>query len=552
MSMDLDAAVPIRTIQHHQAATILCCNCGAPIDGTVSAGALCYDCIKLTIDITEGIQREGSLHTCRDCERWLSPPSQWVTAALESRELLALCLRKLRGLNKIRIIDANFIWTEPHSKRIKLKITVQQEAFEGTILQQTFEVEYVVASQQCPDCAKSFTANVWRASVQVRQKVPHKRTFLYLEQLILKHSAHKDTINIKEVKDGLDFFFSQRNQAEKFVDFLTSVAPVKLKKSQELISMDIHTSTKSYKFTFSCELIPICKDDLVALPTKLAKQIGNISPLTLCYRVGTSINLLDPRTLQTADLPANVYWRSPFKSLADVSELVEFVVLDIEPLGSQTGRHILAEATIARAADLGVNDTTYYTRTHLGGILHAGDSVLGYHITRTNFNNPQFEVLENSDSQASQIPDVVLVKKFYARKNKAKSRSWRLKRMARKAGDEEATANTGGRRGREEQDKAEADYEMFLRDVEEDEELRATMALYRAKQQQQQSKQKQGGKKVVEAMDVDVDEQKSVDETSGAEDNDGDDDEGEVPKIDMNQLLDDFDELSVGDVDEEI
>lgn len=27
----------------------------------------------------------------------------------------------------MRIIDASFIWTEPHSKRIKVKITVQQE-----------------------------------------------------------------------------------------------------------------------------------------------------------------------------------------------------------------------------------------------------------------------------------------------------------------------------------------------------------------------------------------------------------------------------------------
>ena len=181
--------------------------------------------------------------------RWLQPPAHWITAAPESRELLALCLRKLRGLSKVRIIDASFIWTEPHSRRMyvfsefippplvlsfvlpdtfrdpsvrfrfhylsiyqtsalmectdfefsfrKVRITIQQEAFQGTILQQTFEVEYVVAYHQCPDCAKSFTANTWRAVVQVRQKVPHKRTFLYLEQLILKHSAHKDTINIR-------------------------------------------------------------------------------------------------------------------------------------------------------------------------------------------------------------------------------------------------------------------------------------------------------------------------------------------------------------------
>lgn len=81
---------------------------------------------------------------------FIDPPTSWVVAALESKELLAICLRRLKGLNKVRIIDASFIWTEPHSKRIRLKITIQQEAFTGTIIQQQFEVEFVVASQQCP------------------------------------------------------------------------------------------------------------------------------------------------------------------------------------------------------------------------------------------------------------------------------------------------------------------------------------------------------------------------------------------------------------------
>ncbi|KAI7535208.1 hypothetical protein KC316_g16366, partial [Hortaea werneckii] len=130
MSMDVDSTVPLSSIRPNTAATILCYNCGAPIDGTNAAGALCSDCLKLTVDITEGIDREGTLFTCRDCDRWHSPPSQWVVAAPESRELLALCLRKIKGLNKSRIIDAAFIWTEPHSRRIKMKVTVQQEAFQ--------------------------------------------------------------------------------------------------------------------------------------------------------------------------------------------------------------------------------------------------------------------------------------------------------------------------------------------------------------------------------------------------------------------------------------
>ncbi|KAF3384890.1 60S ribosomal export protein NMD3, partial [Penicillium rolfsii] len=500
---------------------ILCCNCGAPIDGTASAGALCSECLRNTVDVSQGIQREGTLHCCRDCERWLQPPNSWVVATPESKELLAVCLRRLRGLNKVRIIDASFIWTEPHSRRIKVKITIQQEAFQGTIVQQTFEVEYVVASQQCDDCKKSYTHNTWRASVQVRQKVPHKRTFLYLEQLILKAGAHKDTVNIKEAKDGLDFYFAQRNHAEKMVDFLQSTIPCKMKKSQELISMDIHTSTKSYKFSYSVELIPICKDDLVAMPIKLARQLGNISPLTICHRVGTSINLLDPLTLQTADVTSGTYWRSPFRNLADVTELKEFIIMDIEPLGHSNGRYHLSEATVARASDLGSNDKTYYTRTHLGGILHVGDSVLGYHLTGTIFNDDNFEAIEASSQYGSTIPDVVLVKKHYARKKKPKNRAWRLKRMAREY-EEEALAGQQTRKQEQEQDRLEQDFEMFLRDVEEDQELRQTLDLYKARRKPEQDHE--------------------MDEDSGSDD--------EVPKINMDELLDDFDDLNMNDEQE--
>ena len=153
--------------------SILCCECGAPIDGQTSAGALCYDCVKNTNDISRGIERQAVINFCRDCDRWLLPPASWVTAAPESRELLALCLKKLRGLNRVRIIDASFVWTEPHSRRIRVKITVQDSVAEGVMLQQSFEVVYIVHAQQCPECAKSYTANVWRASVRDPNKQAH-------------------------------------------------------------------------------------------------------------------------------------------------------------------------------------------------------------------------------------------------------------------------------------------------------------------------------------------------------------------------------------------
>lgn len=265
--------------------------------------------------------------------------------------------------------------------------------------------------------------------------------------------------------------------------------------------------------------VPICKDDLLALPLKLARQLGNISPLAICHRVATAVSILDPNTLQTAEIAANTYWRAPFASLADVTELVEFIVMDIEPLGVQKGRLLLAEATVARSSDLGVNDNTYFTRTHLGGILKPGDQVMGYHLSGTNFNDPNFEALEQKDSLASQIPDVVLVKKTYTRKKKNKARNWRLKRMNK---DDGGTISK-----RQDQEKMERDFEMFLRDVEEDTELRETLNLYKARQKQ--------GKNEMEGVET---ASMAETEESGEED---------VPKIDVSELLEDFEEMGLED-----
>ncbi|KAK4643974.1 ribosome-binding protein [Podospora bellae-mahoneyi] len=515
--MDLDTPMGMAPMlgTARTGATILCCNCGSPIDGTSSAGAMCYDCIKLTVDISKTIPREAHIQFCRDCDRWLMPPNTWVNAAPESKELLALCLKRLRNITKVRIVNAEFIWTEPHSRRIKVKITIQDSVADGVLMQQSFEVVYVVGTQQCKDCAKSYTANVWRASVQVRQKVPHKRTFLLLEQLILKHQAHRDTINIKEEKGGIDFYFAHRNQAEAFLSFLKSVIPIFVKDSRQLISQDNHTGDKSYKFNYSVEIVPICRDDLVALPLKLARSIGNITPLVLCHRIGTSVNLLDPNTLQTAEISSDVFWRAPFQPLAGTPDLVEFIVMDVEPTNVRKGKWVLSEVQVARAADLGVNDHTYFTRTHLGNLLHAGDSVLGYMLTGTNFNSSALDAIENSRAFGSTIPDVILVKKHYPNRRKNRKRNWKLKRMAKDEGELLPKAA--------DQEKMEAEYEMFLRDVEEDEELRAALALYKNTKKKQQD---------ADAMSIAETEMTGVD--------DG-------PRINMDELLDDFDELGIHD-----
>lgn len=493
------------------AATVLCCNCGVPMDGS-GGMVMCYDCIKLTVDITQGIPREANISFCRNCERFLQPPNQWMKAELESRELLALCLRRLKGLTKVRLIDASFIWTEPHSRRIRIKITVQGEAMNNTIIQQTFEVVYVVVAMQCPDCAKSYTPNTWRATVQIRQKVPHKRTFLYLEQLILKHNAHQDTVSIQESADGLDFFYSQKNHAVKMLDFLSAVTPSKYKKAEELVTQDIHSNSSTYKFAFSVEIAPVCRDDLVILPKKLANSLGNISRIVLCSKVSNMLHFIDPFSLQSADLQTPMYWRAPFPSLINVTSLVEFVVLDVEPTGDVKGKLVLADITVSRESDLGVNDNSYYVRSHLGAILHPGDSCLGYFMSNSNFNSDLFDQLD-----ADNIPEVILVKKHYARKSrKSKNRKWKLKRMARE--HKEIGGAEDSRQAKQEQERAERDYELFLQELEEDDEMRQAINLYKS-----------------EAPARIEDEQSEMA------------DEDDAPEIDIDELLDELDDMNLDD-----
>ena len=72
-------------------------------------------------------------------------------------------------------------------------------------------------------------------------------------------------------------------------------------------------------------------------------------------------------------------------------QLIEFVVLDIEPLNVQNGRHQLADIEIARSSDFGRNDITFNVKTHLGNVLHPGDIVLGYDLTTANVSDAAYD-----------------------------------------------------------------------------------------------------------------------------------------------------------------
>ena len=304
---------------------IVCCICGITMDA--NSEGICEVCAKKNIDITTGITRTGSLIYCHTCQRYKRPP--WIKCERESQDMMNLCLSKIKGLNKVQLIDSSFVWTEPHSKEVKIKLTIQKE-INKSLISTSFIVEFKEDWTQCEDCKKTFTPHIWRACVQLRQKVNHKRTFLFLEQVILKHKAQSKALNIKEHPEGVDFYFANRAQANSFCTFIHEFLPCQTKTSRQLISVDEKSNEAVYKETFRLEIAPVCQDDLIILSEDIYKKLGSIGPVLLCYKQINNLKFIDPVTFETLDLDNNTYWRYGLKSYIDRKCLTEFLILSCE------------------------------------------------------------------------------------------------------------------------------------------------------------------------------------------------------------------------------
>lgn len=462
---------------HRTIGSVLCCKCG--ISMQPNAANMCANCLRSEVDITEGLQKHVIICHCPECDSYLQPPRTWLKAQLESKELLTFCVKRLKNLNKVRLVHAEFIWTEPHSKRIKVKLKVQKEVLHGAILEQAYTVEYVIQDQMCESCTRvQANPDQWVAAVQLRQHVSHRRTFFYLEQLILKHDAAARAIRIKQMDQGIDIFFSNRSHAVKFVEFIGKVVPIRSRNDKQLVSHDTKSSIYNYKYTFSVEICPVCREDLICLPPKVKDGLGNLGPLVICTKVSNNIALLDPFTLRNCFLDAEQYWRASFKSLLSSRQLVEYIVLDVESVSSEVNiggsKYALADAQVARVSDFGKNDTIFNVRTHLGHLLNPGDYALGYDLYAANSNDNELDKYKGFV-----LPDVILVKKSYEekwQKKCGKPRSWKLKSLNMEIDDNV--------KGRDHEEKMSSEYEQFLRDLEENPDLRFNISLYRNREYQ--------------------------------------------------------------------
>ncbi|CAD8182449.1 unnamed protein product [Paramecium octaurelia] len=457
--------------------TILCSICDLAFTPSEQKTLICTNCIINQTDITVGITKEGIVNYCRFCHRYLRPP--WTLCERESKELLSICLKRLRGLNKVKIIDAAFVYTEPSSKRIKVKLTVQKEVLNNTNMQQTFICEFVEHYQQCEDCKKEFTPHTWGAAVQVRQRVDHKKTFFYLEQLLLKYNANDKVLKIEQVDDGLDFFYKSKSHANRLVEYLSTILPIRVKPSKQLVSHDASSNLFNYKYVYAVDLPKVCKDDLVILPQKLCKELGGVGRVQLCYKLTTIIHLIDPLSMKCSDLSIEAF--SLYENEIEVYNLKthqhEFTVVDVERIHTRNLNESyisssqnaflpkLTKVTIIRESN---NYVPVTVKSHLGDILKTGQVAIGYDLTQLTI-----ESLED----ISNYPECILVKR-QINKEARKQRIFKLKRLeAQNVMEEE-----GGERKRNQQKKQndqEEQFEEFLDDVEKDKEMRKNINLYR-------------------------------------------------------------------------
>jgi nonsense-mediated mRNA decay protein 3 len=295
--------------------------------------------------------------------------------------------------------------------------------------------------------------------------VNHKRTFLFLEQVILKHKAQNKALNIKEHPEGVDFYFSNRSQANSFCSFIHEFVPCQMKTSRQLISVDEKSNEAEYKETFRLEIAPVCQDDLVILNEDNYKKLGSIGPVLLCYKQIKSLKFIDPITFETLDLDNNTYWRYELKSEIDRKCLSEFLILNVEEEidykklaeNDKSQRVIkkivnnrkqkkqkmelddtkssiktnmtnsskymellekkledkkikIVNVKCIRNSEKEENKEIIEVRTFLGKKMHPGDVYYGYDLTRINISDENEEFLSKKKGK---IPDIILVKKKY-------------------------------------------------------------------------------------------------------------------------------------------
>lgn len=256
---------------------------------------------------------------------------------------MSLCLKKVAGLNKVRVIDAFWIWTEPHSKRLKIGIEIEKAVLDGKMnIRQKIEVEYVVRNKQCLECIREASEHSWGAQIQLRQRNSDLRSLISLESELTKAGMHNLMLGIDIVKYGMNIFFMNKNQAEKVIQFISNYLPTKVKSSKKMVSSNKQSNTQKYEYVYLVDVIPLVKFDLVYLTKDVNNKMISQPEFMFVEKVSSSIHFINPLNLKRLDMTASKYFslHTPPVPLMNSKQLISFIVLDIEIINTQrTAKH---------------------------------------------------------------------------------------------------------------------------------------------------------------------------------------------------------------------
>ncbi|KAL5101363.1 hypothetical protein RYX36_005690, partial [Vicia faba] len=200
--------------------TIPCFQCKFPIQPNSSNS--CVKCLQSKNDITLGLRKKLYLLYCPRCKTYSEPLTSWIKLPLQPKQLLDFCLillQKNLSSSNVRLVRSQTIPSQPNSKIIKIRVTVQKET-----LQQSYLVDFVQHKRACKSCSPKPDPDQWNSVVELRQHACHMR----LDHAIWKHDVAARAVKINKMKHGVDFFFANRIHVNKLLDFIKGGLPVRI------------------------------------------------------------------------------------------------------------------------------------------------------------------------------------------------------------------------------------------------------------------------------------------------------------------------------------
>jgi len=113
-------------------------------------------------------------------------------------------------------------------------------------------------------------------------RIHSNRRHLLSSQLYLRTDLLRLNLCCQTFRDGMDFYFSEKQQALRFIDFVTNNIPTRSKYARKLVSADHSSNIANFKHNHIVEIVPLCKVFLI--------QVQRNCLLCVCwYMVGISM-----------------------------------------------------------------------------------------------------------------------------------------------------------------------------------------------------------------------------------------------------------------------